>query len=350
LIVTKGYIAPEVRKAYTRALELCRYIGETPQLFPVLGGLSSFYGMQGDLQTARELGEQRMRLAQSVQDPAFLPEAYHALGVILFWFGEFASAQAHLEQSITLYDSRRHSSDSFLYLQEPKLHCLSFTAWALWFFGYPDQAVERMAEVLALAQELPHSYSQAWALIPSAELHQHRREVRLTLERAEAAIALSTDLGSPPVMAMGTIMQGWALAEQGQGEEGIIQIRQEITARRTAGEELQVPYCLALLAEAYEKVGQVEEGLTVLAEALAMVNKNGERWWEAELYRLKGTLTLQKFQASGSKFQVTNPQLLTPNSQAEAEAEAYFHTAIEIARRQQAKSLELRAVMNLARL
>jgi predicted ATPase len=151
-------------------------------------------------------------------------------------------------------------------------------------------------------------------------------------------------------MAMGTIMQGWALAEQGQGEEGIIQIRQEITARRTAGEELQVPYCLALLAEAYEKVGQVEEGLTVLAEALAMVNKNGERWWEAELYRLKGTLTLQKFQASGSKFQVTNPQLLTPNSQAEAEAEAYFHTAIEIARRQQAKSLELRAVMNLARL
>jgi predicted ATPase len=353
LIVTKGYTAPEVRKAYTRALELCRYIGETPQLFPVLGGLSSFYGMQGELQTARELGEQRMRLAQSIQDPVLLLEAHRGLGNTLFWLGEFASAQAHLEQSITLYDSQRHSSGSFLYLQEPKMHCLSYTAWALWFFGYPDQALERMSEALALARELPHSYSQAWALIPSAELHQHRREAQLTLERAEAAIALSTDLGSPPVLAMGTIMRGWALAEQGQGEKGIVQIHQGITAWRTVGVELQRPYCLALLAEAYGKVGQIEEELTILAEALAMVNKNGERWWEAELYRLKGELSLQKSRVGIAHHNVRIAEAETvggAHPTGDTEAEACFLKAIEIAQRQQAKSLELRATMSLARL
>ena len=102
MIATKRYTAPEVGKAYTRALELCRQIGETPQLFPVLGGLAIFYGTQGEIQTARELEEQRMRLAQSVQDPVLLLEASHTLGNVLFWFGEFASAQAHLDQSITL--------------------------------------------------------------------------------------------------------------------------------------------------------------------------------------------------------------------------------------------------------
>jgi predicted ATPase len=308
LIATKGYTVPEVEKAYTRALELCRHLGETPQLFPVLGGLCSFYLSQGKLQTARELGEQRMRLAQSVQDPALLLEAYRTLGIPLFWLGEFASARTHLEQGIALYDSQRYSSQAFLYVQDPKVHCLSYTAWALWFLGFPDQALERMSEALALAREFPHSYSQAWTLIPCAYLHQHCREGQLTLERAEAAIALSTNHGFPPVLATGTILRGWALAEQGQEEEGIVQIRWGITAWRTAGAEVGGSYFFALLAEAYEKVGQIEEGLTVLAEALAMVNKNGERWWEAELYRLKGELTLQKFQVSGSKFQVDNPR------------------------------------------
>lgn len=292
LIATKGYF-PEVEKVYKRALELCHHVGETPQLFPVLGGLASFYGMRGALQTARELGEQRKRLAQSLQDPAFLLEAYRGLGNCLFWLGEFTLAQAHMEQSIALYDSHRHSSRFFLSLQEPKMHCLAYTAWALWFLGYPNQAIERMSEALTLAQELPHSYSQVWALIPFAELYQHRHEAQLTLERAEASIRLATDLGFPSALVMGKIMRCWALAVQGQGEEGIVQIREGINAWHTMGVELQGPYCLALLAEAYRQVGQIQEGLAVLNEALAMVNKNEERWWEAELYRLKGELLLQ---------------------------------------------------------
>jgi predicted ATPase len=167
--------------------------------------------------------------------------------------------------------------------------------------------------------------------------------------------------------------RGWALAEQGQGEEGITQIRQGMAAFQALGQELGRPYHFALLAGAYGKVGQVEEGLSVLVEALALVDKTGERFYEAELYRLKGQLTLQQFHVPSSRFQVqenqkskacpegsrrskgqkakiTNPQSPTPNPQAEAEAEACFHKAIEVARRQQAKSWELRATASLARL
>jgi predicted ATPase len=146
-------------------------------------------------------------------------------------------------------------------------------------------------------------------------------------------------------------MRGWALVGQGQREEGIAQIHQGLAADRATGAELARPYHLALLAEAYGKGGQVEEGMHELVEALAIVGKAGERLWEAELYRLKGQLTLQKFQVSSFKFQVPpSPQHLVPSTHAEAEAEACFHKAIEIARRQQAKSLELRAVMSLSRL
>jgi predicted ATPase len=140
---------------------------------------------------------------------------------------------------------------------------------------------------------------------------------------------------------MGTIDLGWALAEQDQRDEGIAQICQGLAAYQTTGAELWQPYFLALLAEAYGKVGQTEKGLSVLTEALTMVNKNGERWWEAELYRLNGELLLTQ---EGCRLQAEGLREKT------AEAEACFLKAIEIARRQQAKSLELRAVMSLSRL
>jgi predicted ATPase len=138
-------------------------------------------------------------------------------------------------------------------------------------------------------------------------------------------------------------------AEQGQEEEGIAQIRQGLATHRATGAELSRPFYLALLTEAHGKVGQAEEGLSVLVEALAHVHKTGERFYEAELYRLKGQLTLQKFQVSGSGFQVPESAESEVRSP-ESEAEECFWEAIEIARRQQAKSLELRAVMSLSRL
>jgi predicted ATPase len=351
LIATKGYTAPEVEKAYTRALELCRQIGETPQLFPVLFGLRTFYHVQGELQTACELGEQLFSLAQSVQDPALLLEAHRALGSTLYFLGELASAHTHLEQGIALYNPQQHRSHAFLYGQDPGVACLSVASLALWQLGYPDQALRREHEALTLAHELSHPFNLAFALNYAATvLPQLRREVQLTHERTEALTALSSEHKFPFGPAQGTILQGWLLAKRGKEEEGITQMRQGLATLRATGVELFRPYYLALLAEVHGEIGQAEEGMSVLTEALAAVNNRGERQYESELYRLKGELTLQKFQVAGSKFQVASTQHPAPNTQAEAEAEACFHKAIEIARRQQAKSLELRAVMSLSRL
>jgi predicted ATPase len=214
-------------------------------------------------------------------------------------------------------------------------------ALVLWLLGYPDQALTRLHEALILAQEVFHPHNLTFALGCAPMLHQFRREGQAAQERAEAAITLASEQGFSFWVAWGTLLRGWALAEQGRGEEGVTQIRQGLAAYRATGSEHQRPYWLALLAEAYSKVGQVEEGLTALTEALATVDKTGERFYEAELCRLRGQLTLQKFQVSGPKFQVADPQ---------AEAEEWFWKAIDIARRQQAKSLELRASLSLARL
>jgi predicted ATPase len=361
LTVTKGYAAPEVERARARALELCRQVGETPQLFPVLFGLYAFHLLRAELHTARELAEQLLRLAQSLQDPALLIWPHDGLGLTSCQLGELTSARAHLEQSIALYDPQKHRPDrSQVSMQDPKVTCLSYAAWVLWHLGYPDQARKRIAEALTLARELSHPFSLAFALTFAAMLNQLLRDVRAVQERTEALRTLAREQGFPYWLASETIRQGWVLAEQGQGKEGIAQMRQGMAAMRATGAELNRSWDLARLTEAYGKAGQVEEGLTLLAEALAFVDKTGERLYEAELYRLRGELTLQsqasleqvsdKSQAGQDKSENTNPQPLTPNPRAEAEAEACFHKAIEISRKQQAKSLELRAAVSLSRL
>jgi predicted ATPase len=201
-----------------------------------------------------------------------------------------------------------------------------------WFLGYPDQAVASLQEALHLVYELTHPYSLATAFNITAWLHQCRRERPLTQERAEAVLALATEHGLAQRWASSTVLLGWTLAEQGRVEEGMVQIRQGLAAWQATGSRIWRPYFLALLAEVCAQGGQVEEGLTVLAEALAAVDKTGERLYEAELYRLKGKL------------------LLALPADDQAEATTCFQHALAVARRQQTKSLELRAAMSFARL
>ncbi len=348
LTASKGYAVPEVGTVYTRARELCRQIGKAPQLFPALSGLWRFYLQRAELQAARELGEECLSLAQQLHDPARLLRAHNILGVTLSYLGELPSAREHLEQAIALYSPQQQRS--LAVVQDPMVACLSYTAWVLWYLGYPDQALKRNYEALTLAQELSHPYSLAQALFFAAELHHLRQEAQAVQERAETVITLAAEQGFPFWLAQGTSLRGWALVKQGQRrEEGIAQIRQGLAVYRDTGAELGRPYYLAELAEACGLVGQAEEGLRVLAEALAEVHKSRE-FSEGELFRLKGELTLQQFQVSNSKLQVPNPQHLIPNPQVEAEAEACFQKAIAIARRQSAKSWELRATVNLSRL
>jgi predicted ATPase len=272
--------------------------------------------------------------------------------------GELISAREHYESGVALYNPLQHRALAFLYGQDPKVSSLSPMAWALWELGYPDQALKSIHEALTVAQDLSHPYSLTFALGFAAWIHQYRREEHLAQRQAEAAITLSVEQGIPLWLAWGTITRGWALAEQGRGVEGVKQIRQGWAALQAMGAELQGSYFLALLAEVYGKVGKVEEGLNALAEALAFVDKTGEHYYEAELYRIKGELSLaqsktsprqvqDKSQTGQEKSEDPNPQHPTPSTQ--TEAEACFLKAIEIAQKQQAKSLELRATMSLAR-
>jgi predicted ATPase len=357
LQATRGFSSPEVGAAYGRARELCQQVGETRQLFLVLNGLRTFHQVRGELLPARELAEQLLGLAQREQDPTLLVVAYWAVGSAFFYLGELGTAQTHLEQSLILYHAQRHSSQEFLLSGgiEPGVFGLSWTAFVLWQLGYPAQALQQSQAARTLAEALSYPLSLAGARVLAAQLHQLRREGPLTQEWAEAAITLVHEQGFPGWLGRGAILQGWALAEQGQVEEGIAQMRHGLATCQAIGVGTFHSYSLALLAEAYGKAGQPEDGLATLAEALALVDKSGERFYEAELYRLRGELTLHKSRVGIAHQERTVAEAGTvggahPTADSQVEADACFLKAIEISRQQQAKSLELRAVMSLARL
>jgi len=346
LEAARGYTAPETGRAYTRAYELCQQIGETPQLIPALVSLGVFYYARGECQKSLKLTEQSLSLAQRMEDPLRVAIARWLLGVYLLNMGELELALEHLEHVIAFYDPQQHASLAFTLAQDPGVSALAWASWTLWLLGYPDQALERSREALALAHELDHPFTLGFALsMAGAFFHQFRREDQTARERNEAMLQLSTEKGFPLFVAGGTVLQGWTLAITGQAEAarpelvegGIAQMRQGLDTLQAMGTEILRSHWLALLAEAQASAGQAEEGLSVLAEALAQVEKTGERYYEAEIHRLKGEL------------------LLMQGHEAEAEAsfhqaESCFQHAIEVARRQQAKSWELRATVSLCRL
>jgi class 3 adenylate cyclase/predicted ATPase len=333
LTAIRGMADAEVEHVFSHARELCQQVGETPQLAATLLGLRAFYIMRGNLQTSRALDEQLLHLAQQMQDTALLVEAHWALGTTLCFLGEIAPARAHLEQSITIYDAQQPCAQALLdVVRDPGVSARCWISWLLWVHGYPDQARTRSHQACMLAQELAHPYSQAIALASAAVCYLLCRESWSVHERAEAAVAITQEWGFPMWLAASTFCRGWAQAAQGQGAAGIAQMRQGLVNWQTLGFALLEPYWLTLLAEAYGQVGQPEEGLRVLSEALSVLNSNGERFWEAELCRLKGALLLQQSSANST------------------EAETCFIQAITIAQNQQAKSWELPASTNFARL
>jgi predicted ATPase len=355
LLAAKGWTVPEVEQAYTRAQELGQQVGAASQLLPALWGLWVFHSMRGEVRKGRELGQKLLTLAQNIQDPAPRLVAHMALGYNSYHLGDIVSARDHLEQSAALYDPQQHHALASLYGgADPQVLVLSITAWTLWMLGYPDRALETVHKAGTLARELSHPHSLAFALCFAVELLSFRREAQIAHEQAETTIALCREQEFPFWLERVSITQGWALAGLGQGEDGIRQIRQSLAAYQARGAELFRPYFLALLAEAYIKVGQLEEGSAVLSEALALVDRTEERWYEGELYRLKGELLLKKSESRIQKSE-SSPEFSIPNTQhlilsTRAEVEGCFWRAIEIARQQQAKSLELRATVSLTRL
>jgi class 3 adenylate cyclase/predicted ATPase len=350
LTATKGQASEEVGRTYTRAREISQQMGETSQLIPALSGLMSFHVVRAEFHAARQVGEQLLDLAERQPDPSVLLVGHFTVGQPLLFMGELGPARTHLEQGISLYTPRQHHSLARLssFPGDLGVFCLCFAAHTLCHLGYPDQARTRIREALALARELAHPYSMALALDYAAMLHQFCREGRLAQESADTAIAICKEQGFAYYLAWGTMMQGWALADQGQDAEGIAQMRKGLAAIQATGASLRRPYYLALLAEASGRAGDLEDGLSMLTEALAVVARTRERWFEAELHRLTGELLLRS-KARRLEFAVSPSDSAFCAALAE-QADASFRQALDVARLQQAKSWELRAATSLSRL
>jgi predicted ATPase len=308
---------------------LCQQVGDTPQLFPVLRGLCLFYLNCGQRQTAQELAEQLLR--QPEVAPRML--GHYLLGQVLFVRGALGDAAQHFAQAIAAYDLREHRQLAHVYGIDLGVITRSLGALVLWLRGYPDQALVRSQEAWTLAQEVAHPLSLVLAQVWLACLHQFRQEAQAAYDWAAGSIALAAQQGfSAQYVAWGTVPQGWALARQEQWAAGMAKLREGSEAALATGSELWRPYFLALLAEAAGTAGQPEDGLHLLAEAQEVMARTDERFYEAELSRLTGVLHLAQ----------------APTAQAEAEAN--MRHALDVARHQEAKSLELRTAVSLARL
>ncbi len=212
------------------------------------------------------------------------------------------------------------------------MFCRAYLAHCQWHLGRPDRALATTREAQALAERLAHPFSLALTLNHAAVLHQLRRERSGACVQAEAAVALCFEQGFAHVLGAAMIIQGWVLAEGGDGKAGLARMREGLAAKRSTGAEINVPYYLALIAEAEGKAGRTAEGRRLLAEALMRVGRTGDRWFEAELHRLEGELLLQPPEADPAR------------------AEVSLHRALAVARGQSTKALELRAANSLARL
>jgi len=252
------------------------------------------------------------------------------LGDILLWLGEFAEARTHLEHGLAVYDPQQHGTHDLLYEADPWLGCLGALSVTLWFLGYPDQAQQRSAEALALAHELAHPYSLARVLGDAAYLHWFCRDWAKLQERAEALRTLAAAHGFAELYARAMYRAGLALVKQGQVAEGLAQFHASLDALQVMQSGDAQALRLTQLAELYGSAGQPETGLDVLAAAMAADTE--ERFDAAERYSIKGELLLR---------------LSCPDVH---QAENCFQQALTVARRQQAKPLELRATMSLSRL
>ena len=336
LIGVKGWAASDTELAYDRVCHLAELASDPYQLVSGLWGLSVVKLVRAELRGARESAEKLVELVAAVagvegkRDPALFVQAYLALGPILTWLGDVIEARRYLEQVNAVYESRRHGSIASLFGGvDPRVFCLGYLLWTLWHLGYPDQAQELSNEALALAQELSHPHSQAFALTFAAYLHQCRGDVEKTRKDVATLISISAEQGLPNYLAWGTILRGWTLAESGYRQEGITQMRQGLVALRATGERVSSAYHLTLIAEQYSKAHKFEQTSQSLEESSALVELKGIRLYEVEVHRLRGEL------------------LLFSDTQ---EANRCFGKAIEVSRRQGTRSLELRATASLARL
>ncbi|HEU4833633.1 MAG TPA: AAA family ATPase [Pyrinomonadaceae bacterium] len=328
LIAIEGYASPNVGEVYMKARQFYDKLGDSPDVAEVLWGLWTFHTLSGELETARNIAEEFLRLSERLPYPGLAMRGHWALEITFTHIGNFELAVEHFEKALALYDPALHRDDSFLYALNPGVAMPCFAAWALWFLGRTDEAVSRMGEAVALAVELAEPHGLAHAQSFASVLHQLRGDHRMVQRYVEAVSEISQAHGLVLYGAIANVMKGWTLSEQGREEEGIERMREGLAALEATATALVRPHFLGLLAEALAKLDQIDEAWAQLDEATTMVSNNGERYYEAELYRLKGELLLKKNKR--------------------AEAEQCFKRSLAIAGSQKAKSLQIRTEMSLA--
>jgi tetratricopeptide (TPR) repeat protein len=323
---------PQSKKAINRARELCQRLGETDQLSRVLGELALYHYVRAEHQEAFEIGSEALSLAQQAKEPVLEAEGHWFLGFINFCLGDYLTARTHFKEVLSFYDPEQHHR-SLVSLRgvDSGPSAMAYDACALWCLGYPDQALERSQEALALARGFDHPFTLADVLCYAGCMFNQMRGDPIALqENAEALIQLAGEKDLQGWLGMATSCRGEALAMLGQIPEAIALIREGMAISEATSVELYKPVILRSLAKAQVNTGDLQEGLTTLEEALAVVERTGERHWEADYHRLRGELLDLLGDSVG--------------------AESGFTTAIEISRSQKAKSWELRAAIDLARL
>jgi predicted ATPase len=330
LTAISGYTAAKVEENYRRSLDLSDRLGDAWQIVQALLGLCPFYLVRGELAVAQRLAE---RCAREIEPSSELGVAvYNALGATALWRGELTASRGHLERSAALHDPDLHASSVLYDATNPEVACLAHLAWVLWTLGFPDGALQRSREAIARARHLAHAYSLSYALTFGATLHVFRREPQIALEHADEALGLADEHDFPFWQAMGSTMRGWALAVSARSGDGLSLMRQGVEALDVVGANVGRTALLALLAEACDACGEPAEGLRVLREAEATVDRGGERFYAAEILRVRAELLLRQ---DGGRI---------------ADSARLFLEAMDVARRQKARSWELRSAISLARL
>ena len=332
LIPVRGWAAGQSAQAFTRAGELCRQMRDTPKLFRALWGLGAFHFVRGDQYQARQVADQCLSVARRANDVDALIEAYYLSGIVACVMGNFISGRADLEECIRLYGTEERAAHRILYGQDAKASALGWLAMGLWALGYPDEALERAKEALALVQDATQPFLLARGLAGVGFVHVFRGEPQGPDSPLLAAIALCVEQGFAYFHAVVSAFQGTNLVHLGRTEEGIALIQGNINALRAVGSELLFTVILGNLASAHLALTQVDQGLAVVDDGLKCVQRNDEHWGESELHRIRGEL------------------LLIRGIHEAAQAEACFRKALEVGCEQQATSYQLRAATCLAQL
>lgn len=332
MMVTKGWGAPEVLQAFSRARMLCGKLGDKNQLFVAIRGEANYHMISGNLRAADELGHQCLELARASGDADLLLEAHHQLWATKFYMGDYAASETHVDAGMATYDPEQHHRLTYIYAgHDPGICCRNFSVDLLWLRGYPDQALERARETLSLAERLSHPLTLVQAQSSFSQVHLLRGEAEEARRAVEKWGALSKEFVLAQMISQARFHLGWALTEQGLVEEGLREMREGIAATMATGAKYIIQTYLCVLARACGEGGDAGEGLVILERAFGIVAESGSKYQRPELLRVKGELLLR----------------LDPRDDA---AESWFREALTTARDEGTKSLELRAAFSLARL